>query len=82
MFLIQLVNKSAMRFLLSVTGLIVLTGILGVAQQQTTPQSDDVLRINTDLVQTDITVIDKKCHFVDGLAREQFQLLVDGQSRL
>ena len=81
MFLIQLVNKSAMRFLLSVTGLIVLTATLGVAQQQTSPQSDDVLRINADLVQTYITVIDKKGHFVDGLAPEQFQLLVDGQPR-
>ena len=81
MFLFQPVNKSAMRFLLSVTGVILLTGILGVAQQQTSSQSDDVLRINTDLVQTYVTVIDRKGHFVDGLAREQFQLLVDGQPR-
>jgi len=70
-----------MRFLLSVTGLILLNGILGLAQQQPSSQSDDVLRTNTDLVQTYITVIDKKGHFVDGLAREQFQLLVDGQPR-
>jgi hypothetical protein len=62
------VNKSAMRFLLSVTGMIFLTGILGVAQQQTCPQSDDMLRVNTDLVRTYITVIDEQGHFVDGLA--------------
>jgi VWFA-related protein len=51
------------------------------AQQPSKPQSDDVLRIDTDLVQTAITVVDKNGHFVDGLDRGQFTLLVDGQPR-
>jgi VWFA-related protein len=51
------------------------------AQQQSKPQSDDVLRINTDLVQTAITVVDKNGRFVDGLDRSQFELTVDGKPR-
>ena len=52
------------------------------AQQPGTPgQSEEVLRINADLVQTAITVIDKDGHFVDGLDRSQFELTVDGQPR-
>ncbi|HJT65334.1 MAG TPA: VWA domain-containing protein [Pyrinomonadaceae bacterium] len=48
--------------------------------QQPSPQQD-VIRTNTDLVQTAITVLDKKGKFVDGLQREQFELTVDGKSR-
>jgi len=50
-------------------------------QQRPAPPSDDVLRINTDLVQTAITVVDKKGNFVEGLDRSQFELQVDGQPR-
>ena len=52
------------------------------AQSQTSPQPqkpDDVLRINTELVQTDVMVFDKKGRFVDGLRREQFELSIDGK---
>ena len=50
-------------------------------QTQTPPkqQPDDVLRINTELVQTDVMVFDKQGHFVEGLQREQFELSVDGK---
>ncbi len=52
------------------------------AQQQRPQQpSDDVLRINTDLVQTAVTVLDKKGKFVEGLDQAQFELHVDGQPR-
>ncbi|MDX6443352.1 MAG: hypothetical protein QOH71_426 [Blastocatellia bacterium] len=40
---------------------------------------DDVIRINTELVQTDVMVLDKKGHFVGGLKPEQFELTVDGK---
>src|SRR4029079_14108695 len=43
--------------------------------------AQDVIRTNTELVQTAITVLDKKGHFVDGLQRDQFQLIVDGKPR-
>src|SRR5215475_13836748 len=51
---------------------------------QTKPQSpterqDDVIRVNTELVQTDVTVFDKKGRFVDGLNAEEFALKVDNK---
>lgn len=50
------------------------------ASAQQTP-SEDVVRTNTELVQTAITVIDKKGKFVDGLAQDDFELLIDGKPR-
>jgi VWFA-related protein len=53
------------------------------AQAQTkpspSPEQDDVIRVNTELVQTDVMVFDKKGHFVDGLKAEQFALRVDNK---
>ena len=80
-------NRPAMRFLLSLLCLAALANGVSrftpvvIAQQPSNPQSVDVLRTNTDLVQTAITVVDKNGHFVDGLDRGQFTLLVDGQPR-
>ena len=42
---------------------------------------DDVLRINTELVQTDVMVFDKEGRFVDNLQREQFELRIDDRSQ-
>jgi VWFA-related protein len=57
--------------------------VWAVAQQpQSTPsQSDDVIRVNTALVQTDLTVFDRRGKFVEDLKREQFVLKVDGKPR-
>jgi VWFA-related protein len=54
-----------------------------VAQKpQSTPgQSEDVVRVNTALVQTDVTVFDRRGTFVEDLKREQFVLKVDGKPR-
>lgn len=46
---------------------------------QSSEQADDVVRINTELVQTDAAVFDKAGRFVDGLKKEQFELFVDGK---
>ena len=43
------------------------------------PEQDDVIRVNTELVQTDVMVFDKKGQFVDGLQAEQFALKVDNK---
>src|SRR5690242_15175553 len=52
------------------------------AQEPAQPrQQQDVIRTNTELVQTAVTVLDKKGKFVDGLQREQFELTVDGKPR-
>jgi len=53
------------------------------AQGPPTPKQDDeeIVRISTDLVQTDVMVFDRDGKFVDGLRPEQFDLKVDGRSR-
>lgn len=59
-------------------------GLPVVGQTQTqpaSPQSDDVLRINTELVQTDVMVFDRRGQFVDGLKPEQFVLTLNGQAK-
>ncbi len=47
------------------------------AQQDQT----DVLRVFTELVQTDVMVFDKEGHFVDGLKKADFELRIDGQPK-
>ena len=44
-----------------------------------TQEKEDVVRVESELVQTDVMVLDKSGKFVEGLAREQFELKVDGQ---
>ena len=58
------------------------------AMTQTTTQtpppqkpSDDVVRVYTELVQTDVMVFDKQGRFVDGLTKENFELRIDGKPR-
>jgi VWFA-related protein len=41
----------------------------------------DVLRVFTELVQTDVMVFDKEGHFIDGLKKEDFELRIDGQAK-
>ena len=52
---------------------------LAHGQQPQKPADDNVLRINTELVQTAVTVIDKQGRSADGLSRDQFELTVDGK---
>jgi VWFA-related protein len=53
--------------------------------QQTQPaqkqDDEEVVRISTQLVQTDVMVFDKSGKFVEGLKPEQFELKVDGRER-
>lgn len=57
---------------------------LSLTLAQTTPksspeQSDDVVKIYTELRQTDVMVFDAQGKFVDGLTRENFELRLDGK---
>ena len=66
--------------------LLVLLATAALAQTQSKPtptpppeQSDDVVKIFTELRQTDVMVFDAQGKFVDGLKREDFELRVDGK---
>ncbi|HEX8890080.1 MAG TPA: VWA domain-containing protein [Pyrinomonadaceae bacterium] len=54
---------------------------VAVARAQSGEQTDDVLRIKTELVQTDVMVFDKQGRFVEGLLPEQFELSLDGKTQ-
>lgn len=48
----------------------------------TPPRSqDDVVRVYTELVQTDVMVFDKQGQFVKDLTRDHFELRIDGKPR-
>ncbi|HEX7313032.1 MAG TPA: VWA domain-containing protein [Pyrinomonadaceae bacterium] len=52
------------------------------AQQPDAPplkEDEEVVRISTELVQTDVMVFDGSGKFVDGLKPEQFELRIDGK---
>jgi VWFA-related protein len=73
----RLVNYSAMLLWLLVTASATTAQTKPETQQQS--DQDDVIRVNTSLVQTDVMVFDKKGRFVDGLTAEQFALKIDNK---
>jgi len=52
-----------------------------VSAQTTQKPQEDVVRVYTELVQTDVMVFDKSGKFVNGLKADNFQLRVDGKPR-
>ena len=68
-----------LRFIVVALAVSMLAALSVGAQTKPTPspEQDDVIKVNTELVQTDVMVFDKKGHFVDGLKAEQFALRVD-----
>src|SRR5687767_11672315 len=51
----------------------------GLTQPEQLEQSDDVIRISTDLVQVGVSVLDRNGRFVEGLTKEDFEMKVDGK---
>lgn len=51
----------------------------GVPVEARGQDQSDVLRVYTELVQTDVMVFDKQHRFVNGLKREDFELRIDGK---
>src|SRR5215510_9998988 len=76
----RLFSRYACRALLGLSSAILtLASVQAQVKPAATPEQDDVIRINTELVQTDVMVFDKKGHFVDGLTADQFALKVDNK---
>ncbi|MDQ5843697.1 MAG: VWA domain-containing protein [Acidobacteriota bacterium] len=50
-------------------------------QQTNRPDQSDVLRVYTELVQTDVMVFDNQGRFANGLQREDFELRIDGKQK-
>jgi VWFA-related protein len=78
---LRLLPKFALSLLLCVS---VVPSLAQQAREQPSPQppdaqDDDTVRINTELIQTGVTVFDKQGRFVDKLKLDDFELRVDGK---
>jgi VWFA-related protein len=72
-------GQNRLRALLLCLSLFASTALAQEQNQQSPAQADDVIRISTDLIQTDVMVFDRQGKFVDGMKPEQFELRVDGK---
>ena len=81
----MLLRASMYRIFATLFILLLLWSVTGRAQTtdnlKPPDQADDVLRINTELVQTDVMVFDKQGRFIKDLTRENFELRIDGKPR-
>ena len=63
------------------TSVLVAAPLLGQTPERGKQDQTEVLRVFTELVQTDVMVFDKQGRFVNGLKREDFELKIDGKLR-
>lgn len=79
----KLPSRFVARITFSVCVLLLAKLIAAAQTTQTPPRKppDDVVRVYTELVQTDVMVFDKQGRFVDGLTKENFELRIDGKPR-
>jgi VWFA-related protein len=71
-------TKSRSPRTLPLTLLLLAALALPVSAQKDPDEADDVIRVTTELVQTEVMVFDKQGRFVDGIAPEQFELTLAG----
>lgn len=72
------------RHLLCLSSLFLLITSSGTQAQTPSPTpkpQDEVVRVYTELVQTDVMVFDKQGKFVNGLTADNFELRIDGKPR-
>ncbi|PWT87998.1 MAG: hypothetical protein C5B55_13845 [Blastocatellia bacterium] len=82
MRLSQLQKKFLRPRLIGWLGFVCLLNSVHAQQTEPTPrQKEDVVRVFTELVQTDVMVFDKQGRFVKDLKREDFELRIDGHVR-
>lgn len=74
------VLRNSSRYLSLALALVVCANAPAQTTQSQKPQ-DDVVRVYTELVQTDVMVFDKGGKFVNGLKADNFELRVDGKPR-
>ena len=82
--LLHRARRHRARFVPALLGIVLLVTFSALGQtkpEQPRQDQADVVRVNTELVQTDVMVFDKKGHFVDGLKPEQFALRIDNKSQ-
>jgi VWFA-related protein len=72
-------NARCFLFALALSCIAVLTNAHGQQATPTPQTEEEIIRISSDLVQTDVIVIDKNGKFVEGLKPEQFEMTVDGK---
>src|SRR5256885_16914686 len=72
-----MVLRASFRCLTTLFCAMLLTSAAFAQKPEKPVEQDDVIRVNTELVQTDVMVFDKQGRFVDGLKAEQFDLKVD-----
>ncbi|HEX8174818.1 MAG TPA: VWA domain-containing protein [Pyrinomonadaceae bacterium] len=73
-------NKPSRLLLAAVAALLIYAqAVTGQEISNDSQEETDVVRISTQLVQTSVSVQDKKGRFVDGLKKEDFELKVDGK---
>jgi VWFA-related protein len=65
--------------LITILCLALYVGIVVGQTPRSPDQSPDVIKVYTELVQTDVMVFDKQGRFVKNLKREDFELRVDGK---
>jgi len=75
----QMLKSKARIGFLVLCFLILLTPETSAQKQPQIGPGDEVVRVRTELVQTDLTVVDKRGRFVEGLKLEQFELRVDNK---
>lgn len=73
-------HKNFQRLILPLSLLFCSASLLAQTQQQRPEQKDDVVRVYTELVQTDVMVFDKNGRFVNDLRREDFELRINGKA--
>jgi VWFA-related protein len=77
-------DAESCRLLLAAALCLLLSAPVRPQQQAGRPapeEEDEVVRVTTELVQTDVAVFDKQGRFVDGLRPEQFELQAGGKAQ-